>query len=134
MRHLDVPRVFVVTVSDGMLVFDSPFDEALDEYCSEYTVSFLPWSEARRLHGSWETLTEGAEARGRIPVEEVEFDKPGGFWSCLSDADLVMIARLGREHVQLRELPGFSPRVSNPLGVRPVLARRRALSDIANPS
>jgi hypothetical protein len=75
MRHLDVPRVFVVTVSDGMLVFDSPFDEALDEYCSEYTVSFLPWSEARRLHGSWETLTEGAEARGRIPVEEVEFDK-----------------------------------------------------------
>jgi hypothetical protein len=71
----DVPRIFVVTVPHGMLVFESPFDEGLDDYPPEYSVYFLPWSEAQRLHGLWNTLTDGAELRGRIPVEDVEFDK-----------------------------------------------------------
>ena len=70
----DVPRLFVVTVPDGLLVFDSPFDESLDDYRPEYTVYFLLWSEASRLHGSWNTLTEGAELRGRVAVSDVEFD------------------------------------------------------------
>jgi hypothetical protein len=56
-------------------VFDAPFDESLDEHRPEYSVYFLPWSEAKRLHGSWNALTEGAELRGRIPVKEVEFDE-----------------------------------------------------------
>ncbi|HEY3201123.1 MAG TPA: hypothetical protein VGK55_11300 [Actinomycetes bacterium] len=34
----DVPRLFVVTVPDGLLVFDSPFDQDLDDYRPEYTV------------------------------------------------------------------------------------------------
>ena len=71
----DVPRLFVVTVDEGLLVFDSPFDEDLDEYRPDYAVYFLPWSEARRLHGRWDTLTEGAEHRGVVPVSEVEFDE-----------------------------------------------------------
>jgi hypothetical protein len=70
----DVPRIFVVTVPDGLLVFDAPFDEELDDYRPEYTVYFLPWSEAKRLHGKWDKLTDGAELRGRVLVKEVEFD------------------------------------------------------------
>ena len=71
----DVPRLFVVTVDDGLLVFDSPFDEELDEYRPEYSVYFLPWREAHRLHGSWATLTEDAELRGVVPVSETRFDE-----------------------------------------------------------
>jgi hypothetical protein len=71
----DVPRLFVVTVDDGLLVFDSPFDIELDEYRPEYSVFFLPWTEAHRLHGSWETLTDGAELRGSVPVEATQFDE-----------------------------------------------------------
>ena len=67
-------RLFVVTVEDGLLVFDSPFDESLGNYRGEYAVYFLPWSEAKRLHGSWETLTDGAEKRGEIPIRDVKFD------------------------------------------------------------
>jgi hypothetical protein len=70
-----VPRLFVVTVEDGLLVFDSPFDDKIDDYRPEYSVYFLPWSEAKRLHGRWNTLTEGAELRGRVPVRDVEFDQ-----------------------------------------------------------
>ena len=70
-----MPRIFVVTLPDGLLVFDSPFSEALDDYEPEYSVYYLPWSEARRLHGRWNTLVEGAELRGRIPVGAVEFNK-----------------------------------------------------------
>jgi hypothetical protein len=64
-----------VTIADGFLVFESRFDEVLDDYRPEYSVYFLPWNEARRLHGLWDTLTEGAELRGRIPVKDVEFDR-----------------------------------------------------------
>ena len=70
----DVPRLLIVTVPDGLLVFDSPFDDSLDDYTPEYTVHFLPWSEAKRLHGNWTELTKGAELRGKIPVADVEFD------------------------------------------------------------
>jgi hypothetical protein len=34
----DVPRLFVVTVNEGLLVFDSPFDDDLDDYRSDYAV------------------------------------------------------------------------------------------------
>ena len=64
-----------MTVPDGLLVFESPFDEDLDDYRPEYTVYFLPWSEAKRLHGLWNTLTDGAEVRGQISVRDVEFDE-----------------------------------------------------------
>jgi hypothetical protein len=70
-----VPRTFVVTVPDGLIVFDSPFDEARDDYDTDYTVYFLPWSEAKRLHGSWRGLVAGIEPLGRVPIAEVEFDK-----------------------------------------------------------
>lgn len=70
-----MPRIFVVTRPDGLLVFDSPFNDAKDDYEDEYSVYHLPWSEARRLHGPWQTLVEGAELRGRISVAEVGFDE-----------------------------------------------------------
>lgn len=70
----DVPRLFVVTVDDGLLVFSSPFDEELDDYRPEYSVYFLPWSEAHRLHGSWKGITDGAELRGTEPVSWRLFD------------------------------------------------------------
>jgi hypothetical protein len=71
----DVPRLFVVTVDDGLLVFDSAFDDELDDYRHEYSVYFLPWTEAHRLHGSWKTLTDGAELRGAVPVDAAQFDE-----------------------------------------------------------
>ena len=70
-----MPRIFIVTLPDGLLVFDSPFRDALDDYDPEYSVYHLPWTEAKRLHGRWDSLVEGAELRGRIPVTDVEFDE-----------------------------------------------------------
>lgn len=70
-----MPRIFVVTLPDGFLVFDSPFNEALDDYEPDYSVYYLPWIEAPRLHGLWNTLVDGAELRGRIPIADVEFDE-----------------------------------------------------------
>jgi len=71
----DVPRIFVVTLPNGMLVFDSPFDDTLDDYSPDYAVYYLPWSEAYRLHGTWETLVTGTKLLGQVPVAKVEFDQ-----------------------------------------------------------
>ena len=71
----DVPRMFVVTTPDGLIVFDSPFDDELDDYRPDYAVYFFPWSEARRLHDPWNTLTDGAELRGHVPIADVTFDE-----------------------------------------------------------
>ena len=67
--------MFVVTTPDGLLVFDSAFDDDLDDYRPEYTVHFIPWSEARKLHDPWDTLTDGAELRGHVPTADVAFDE-----------------------------------------------------------
>jgi hypothetical protein len=75
-----VPRLFIVTTPDGLLVFESLFVEALDDYDPDYSVYFLPWNEAKRLHEPWESLTEGAESRGRVPIRDVEFDDTRRFF------------------------------------------------------
>jgi hypothetical protein len=71
----DVPRFFVVTIPEGLLVFHSPFDEELDDYTPAFSVYYVPWSEAHRLHGKWEGLITGTKHLGVVPVREVEFDK-----------------------------------------------------------
>lgn len=76
-----------MTIPDGLLVFASPFNEALDDYEPDYSVYFLPWSEARRLHGSWDKLTDGAELRGHIPTQAVDFDETRRFFVRTSVVD-----------------------------------------------
>jgi hypothetical protein len=71
----DVPRLVVVEYQGVVYVFDSPFDDELDDYPDHYTVYRLPRSELRRLDAaSWEGLAAAGEELGRIPVADVEFD------------------------------------------------------------
>ena len=37
----DVPRMFAVRIADGYLLFDSPFDDALDDYAPTFGVTFI---------------------------------------------------------------------------------------------
>jgi hypothetical protein len=87
-----VPRTFVVTLPDGFLVFDSPFSEALDEYEPDYSVYFLPWSEAHLLHDGWNEFAKRGQLRGRIPVNEVEFDE----WSRRSMVATTAVERFAK--------------------------------------
>jgi len=67
--------MFVVTLPEGLLVFESRFDETLDDYTPDYSVYYVPCSEAHILHGSWDGLVTGTERLGEVPVAEVEFDQ-----------------------------------------------------------
>lgn len=71
----DVPRAFVIEHEEGLLFFDSPFDERRDEYPDHYRVYRL----ARELSvvldaGSWEGLARRGEFIAEVPVHAVRFD------------------------------------------------------------
>ncbi|HEX9244090.1 MAG TPA: hypothetical protein VF875_16725 [Anaeromyxobacter sp.] len=68
----DVPRVFTVAVRGEWLLFDCPFDEASDEYGTDYIVYALPVPPPST--GSWAGLAGSAHQRGTIGVSAVTFD------------------------------------------------------------
>lgn len=71
----DVPRVFVVHHRGRLYLFDSPFNQADDEYASNYTIYELPGSSLPTNGISWAGLESMATRRlGTVPVERVVFD------------------------------------------------------------
>jgi hypothetical protein len=68
----DVPRMMVVRLPGGMILLDSPFVDAIDDY-DDYTVYRLPLHAD--LSGSWDELAVAATAQlGRIRVDDVALD------------------------------------------------------------
>lgn len=71
----DVPRLFVVRTRVGLVLFDCPFDEVLDDYPDNFTVSVLP-EEVTLQEQDWSKLSSQAlNEIGTIPVRDLEFDE-----------------------------------------------------------
>lgn len=71
----DVPRAFVIERGGETLLFDCPFDEALDDYPEDYAVVRLDSSAAATLdEGSWRDLASRGTPVGRVPARRVRFD------------------------------------------------------------
>lgn len=72
----DVPRLIAVEHGGRVYLFDSPFDDEIDDYADHYTIYRLPQGVVARLEDpSWEGLAAGGEEIGRVPVTDVEFDE-----------------------------------------------------------
>lgn len=71
----DVPRIFIVKHRDMQLLFDSRFDEDLDDYPDFYKVFVLPDISDGDLRGSWEHLAKRAvRFLGEVRTSAVRFD------------------------------------------------------------
>lgn len=72
----DVPRIFLVVVDGRTVLFDCPFDEALDEYPYDYRVYQLRGLGIHELPHDWNELLDQQKAdyRGSVPVHNVMFD------------------------------------------------------------
>jgi Transposase DNA-binding len=71
----DVPRIFLARHGEGVLLFDCPFDETMEDYPDFYQVYLLPRLQEEELGGSWDKLPLRACRRlGAIPVDSVRFD------------------------------------------------------------
>jgi len=71
-------RIFVVTLPNGMLVLDSPFDDTLDEYSPDYAVYYLPWSKAYRLHGTGRRSLLARSCSIKCPSPKSSSTRPAG--------------------------------------------------------
>lgn len=71
----DVPRIFLVRLKDQVFLFESVFDQNVDEYSVFYDVYLLPKLSDQVLDGSWDELSCLASRKlGSIPVKSVQFD------------------------------------------------------------
>ncbi len=71
----DVPRFLVVTYRRQQFLFESAFDDDLDDYPDVYQVFLLRDVSENELKGSWVHLSEKAQAYlGKAPVKDVRFD------------------------------------------------------------
>ena len=87
----DRPRVFLASESDHAVLFECPFDEALDEYLDVYRVYRMPALDSLALEGSWQGLqTQALGFLGEIPVRSVKFDP-----TFRRQVDLEVLATLG---------------------------------------
>jgi hypothetical protein len=76
MGFYDVPRNFIARNRGQTLLFDSPFDEVLDDYPDEYKVFLLPAFKDEELPKDWTTLPERALGYlGEVPIDRVLFDQ-----------------------------------------------------------
>ena len=69
----DVPRTFHLCWRGVDLIFDSPFDESLDDDSPEYTVVRVPTAPPNE--GAWLTCLDAGIPIGRIAVGQVRFDE-----------------------------------------------------------
>lgn len=69
----DVPRLFHLCWRGVDLIFDSPFDESLDDYSPEYAVLRLPGPPPDA--GAWLPSLDVGVVIGHIPVAHVRFDE-----------------------------------------------------------
>jgi formiminotetrahydrofolate cyclodeaminase len=71
----DVPRVIMVSDGTRNYLFDSVFDEALDEYRDSYDIYEMPKLSEEEMKSSWLKIEQRALRHlGRVPVKEVSFD------------------------------------------------------------
>lgn len=72
----DVPRLVIVAYEGTHYLFDSPFDDDVDDYVGEYVVYRLPESAVAKLEEpSWTGLPSLGEELWRVSVDLVEFDR-----------------------------------------------------------
>jgi hypothetical protein len=67
----DVPHLLAARVGARLLLFESRFDEAIDDYEPDYSVYELPSVELPA--GSWEHLSDGLTRLAAVPLRDVEF-------------------------------------------------------------
>ena len=71
----DVPRIFLARHLGRLYLFDSAFDERLDDYPDEFAVFELPFGSDAELPKDWTTLAGLAVASlGTVAVADVTFD------------------------------------------------------------
>jgi len=71
----DVPRSFLVRFRGRLFLFESLFDDALDDYPPRYKVHLMPDLAEDELKGSWEHLSRRSVGwLGEVPVQSVKFD------------------------------------------------------------
>lgn len=72
----DVPRIFLASKNDYLLLFDCKFDETKEDYDDKYQVFIMPELTDNELSGSWYQLSEKAiKHLGEIPIRKVKFDE-----------------------------------------------------------
>lgn len=71
----DVPRVFCLACDEGVYVFESRFDGAIDEYDDTYDVWLIRDRDAARAEpDTILAIVSAQEPLARVPVPAVTFD------------------------------------------------------------
>jgi hypothetical protein len=72
----DVPRCIALQYRDKLILLQSAFDDAIDEYPGDYSVYILPQSAEESLRaGSWDFLNHTPmESIGKVRINDVVFD------------------------------------------------------------
>jgi hypothetical protein len=75
MGFWDVPRVFITRYRGQTFLFESAFDEALDDYPDSYKLYLLPDITDDDLPKDWTTLAAKATRFvTEVPIDRVQFD------------------------------------------------------------
>lgn len=71
----DLPRAFLVRNGGQCFFFSCRFEDAIDEYASDYSIYLMPDLGPEDISGSWDDLEQRAvRFIGKIPVAVVVFD------------------------------------------------------------
>jgi hypothetical protein len=69
----DVPRLFIVRHNSRIYLFNSRFDDELDDYPDFYKVYLLQEIDAEAKN--WETtITDSTPFLGEVKIEDIKFD------------------------------------------------------------
>jgi hypothetical protein len=90
----DVPHLLVTRVGARLLLFESRFDESLDDYEPDYSVYELRPTDGLP-DGSWEHLSEGLTRVGAVSLREVEFGHDSEGRYALRSAELGALEQVG---------------------------------------
>ncbi len=71
--YWDVPREFLVRYRDSLYLFESLFNETLDDYSPTFQVYRVPAKTTDKSKVPWTDLKVAGQHLGEIPVSEVQF-------------------------------------------------------------
>ena len=72
-QYWDVPREFVVRHGENAYYFESPFDEALDDYTPNFYVYRIPTAVAESAMDRWGAFRQTGERLPDVPVSLLRF-------------------------------------------------------------
>ena len=72
--YYDLPRLILVAAADRFLLLDCPFDEAADDYPTDYAVYELASDPRESFGPDWRLLSATGRLLGRVPVASIRFD------------------------------------------------------------